>query len=272
MTDDLVGRVRTWLESEGYPFELRVGRVLREAQWDVFHGRHYTDPETGKLREIDIHAAFGPYVGNSHGVGMVSVHLVCECKVSVSKPWVVFTTSIGDDSERLVGRLAPGEVASRVLADATATGRRLFRTLCVGPRVGHALTRAFSDSKAGDPSGPYSAVLGALSAASVLSAKHESAGPRGESLAQWTSIYLPIVILNGPLFEFYLDDEGNEVLQNSDRVQVLAHRPSSETDPVLVQIVASSGLVSFAQSMHSEAVSLAQFLIRRAEARQFKDA
>ena len=262
MTDELLRKVRTWLDSEGYPFELRVGRTLRDAHWDVFHGRHFRDPETGKLREIDVHAAFGPYLGNTHGCGMVSVHLVCECKVSQSKPWVVFTSSVGDDGVRLAGRMAPGAEASRALDHTLATRRRFFHTLCVGQRVGHALTRAFSGSKPGDPAGPYSAVLGALTAACALSAEHEAVASPDSALSDWTSIYLPTVIVDGPLFEFYLDDDGKEALEPCERVQMLTYHGGAEADPLLVQIVASSCLAAFAADAHAEAVSLAEIVLQ----------
>ena len=97
MTSELSDRLRAWLATEGYPFELRVGRAFRDAGWDVFHAHHYLDPETDKLREIDVHAAFGPYVGDEKGPGMVGIHLVCECKVSQAKPWIVFTSRHGDE-------------------------------------------------------------------------------------------------------------------------------------------------------------------------------
>jgi len=253
MSDQLAKKVRSWLESEGYPFELQVGRTFHEAGWDVFYGHHYSDPATSKLREIDVHASFGPYVGDAKGAGMVSVHLLCECKMSLSKPWVIFTSGASDDAARLVSCLAPGEAASRVVTDVLQRGRRFFPTLSLGPRIGHALTRAFSNSKSGDPTGPYSAVLSALTAASALTAKHQSQAP-----SSWTSIYLPTVIVNGPLFEFFLDEAGGEVLEPCDHVHILAYPPGSEAHPLLVRIVVANGLESFATGMHEEARLLAQ--------------
>src|SRR5437764_1147187 len=126
MTTDLQSKLLSWLATEGYPFELRVGRALHDAEWDVFHGRHYLDPDTAKLREIDVHAAFGPYVGDTRGLGMVSINLVIECKVTSAKPWIVFTSRQSDDELRLAGHLTPGEPASQALADALVTNRSKF--------------------------------------------------------------------------------------------------------------------------------------------------
>jgi hypothetical protein len=56
--------LRTWIDSQGYPLEMRTAEVLRRAGlwWD--HGRTYTDPVTGKIREIDLVANLGSDDGN----------------------------------------------------------------------------------------------------------------------------------------------------------------------------------------------------------------
>lgn len=88
--DDLPTKLRTWLKKEGYPFELWAGREFRQSGWQVFHG---TYPETHKLREIDLDVSWGPYGGLREKRGLVSFHLVCECKQS-EKPWrVILLTS-----------------------------------------------------------------------------------------------------------------------------------------------------------------------------------
>jgi len=264
MTTELSSKLRTWLANEGYPFELRVGRTLHDAHWDVSHGQHYVDPETGKLREVDVHAAFGPYVGDTKGMGMVSVHLVCECKVSQGKPWIVFTSRQGDDELRLVSHLTPGEPASHALSHAVLTNRGTLTTLVMGPRIGHGVTKAFVESRSADPTGPFAAVLGAMSAASALSHHHYSSLLRGKGETVWLSIYLPLVVLLGELFEFYLDGSGNEVLAECSRAHVLAYPPSLDPNPVLVQIVTAKALPAFAAGAHTEARFAAQAILPEA--------
>lgn len=41
----------------GLSLRARVSRAPHDTEWDLFHGRHYLDPDAGKLREIDVHAA-----------------------------------------------------------------------------------------------------------------------------------------------------------------------------------------------------------------------
>jgi hypothetical protein len=275
--NNLPGKISAWLQKEGYPFELQASRTLREAGWSVFHSRHYSDPETGKSREIDLYAPWGPYVGekNEHA-GMVSLHLVCECKVS-EKPWVVFTSQTGDGDEpyqmrvqRL--RLAPGPFGSRALAHGIVTCRDRLSVLVPNSRIGHGLTKAFTDSRSGDPTGPFAAVAGALSASTAFSARHYSTvfqkRPGQEPLA-WIGIYVPIVFLCGRLFEFYLDHNGNEVLEECERLHVLVHGHSSRDDldgPVAVQVVSASALADFAKAALDETKALARAILPEARA------
>jgi hypothetical protein len=256
MPDDLSDRVRAWLASEGYPFELRVGRAFRDAGWDVFHAHHYVDLETEKLREIDVHAAFGPYVGDVKDGGMVGIHLVCECKVSQSKPWVVFTSRHGDHDLGFSSHLTVGDASCRALDRGILDTHGKLASLIVGPRIGHAVTKAFAESRSGDPVGAFSAMLSAISAARSLTTQHYSAMKRRTSA--WLSIYLPVVILLGQLFEYYLDDAGNEILLKCGRANVMTYPSAADLSPVIVQIVTADALAEFAATAYRDAVLIAK--------------
>jgi hypothetical protein len=261
MTNDLTTKLREWLATEGYPLELTVGRSFQKAGWEIFHGQHYLDPESAKLREIDVHASSGPYVGAKKGMGMVSVHLLCECKVSQDKPWIVFTSYQGDDELRLIGRLTPGEAAANALTHAVLTNRDKFTTLVPGKRIGHGVARAFVQSRSADPTGPFAAVLGAMSATVALSNDHYQALLQGSGITRWLAIYLPLVVVQGQMFEFYLDESGNETLVECSRAHILAYLPGPYPDPLLVQLVTASALPQFALEAHTEARFAAQVIL-----------
>ncbi len=264
MTTDLTSKLRDWLANEGYPFELKVGRTLHQAGWDISHAQHYLDTETGKLREVDVQASFGPYIGETKGKGMVSVYLVCECKVSQAKPWIVFTSRHGDDELRIVSHLTPSEPSVEALSHAVLTNRGQLSSLVMGPRIGHGVTKALVESRAADPTGPFAAVLGAMSAAVALSEDHYSSMLQGRGSIKWLAIYLPVVVLLGQLFEFYLDEAGEEVLVECSRAHVLAYPPGPHPNPVLVQLVTASALPEFAVAAHREARFLAQAILPEA--------
>lgn len=86
MTDTPVKKVERWLETQGYPLEYTVARLLRaEGSMVVEQGRHWTDtdPLTGakKARELDV-------VASLRGDKCI-VNLVIECK-HIPEPWVIF--------------------------------------------------------------------------------------------------------------------------------------------------------------------------------------
>lgn len=76
MENDLKGKITAWLETQGYPLEMRVASALREVGFDVSQGEYYDDPETQTAREIDVVAVKGD------DYGLLEVSVVVECKKS----------------------------------------------------------------------------------------------------------------------------------------------------------------------------------------------
>jgi len=265
MSDDLPVKLRAWLDKEGYPFELRAGRAFQQAEWNVFHATRYTDPETNKLREIDLDVSWGPYLGFRKNDGMVSVHLVCECKQS-QKPWVIFTSRDTDDARhRLPGHLAVGSHGSRALDHAVMMTWSGLSALVPNGRIGHGATKAFAESSGGDPTGPFAALTGAITAATAFSAQHYNSlltrSTRGQiNPTMWFGIYIPVVLFSGRLFEFYLDDSGNELLEERDRIHVI-HGTRADEDRVIVQIVSGRGLADFAIDAKKDARMIAEAIL-----------
>jgi hypothetical protein len=268
MGDDLQVKLFDWLQKEGYPFELRAGRAFQDAAWQVFHGTHYTDLETNKLREIDLDVMWGPYVGLNRE--LISFHLICECKQS-QKPWVVFTSRDADDARhRLPGHLAAGPFGSRALAHGVTILRDSLSTLLPNSRIGHGVTKAFSDSRSGDATGPFAALMGALIAARAFSRRHYdtlfSNSTRGQiNPLVWFGIYIPVVLFNGRLFEFYVAPSGEEILEERDRIHVLVHGNRPNDDAVLVQIVSASGIADFARNAFKEARLVAEPILEEGQ-------
>jgi hypothetical protein len=89
MSSEMLERVRSWLESSGRAFELRVARTFRQTGANrVEQSFVYTDPVTDVHREGDVLAYFG-----WTGVGeqtRSTITAVVECKSSKKDPWVAF--------------------------------------------------------------------------------------------------------------------------------------------------------------------------------------
>jgi hypothetical protein len=86
--EPLESKLLKWIKKTGYPHEMRVARIFREAGFDVVQSEHYTDLESNTSREIDVFATKeSPLGGDFH----ISIDFYVECKVSISKPWLIFT-------------------------------------------------------------------------------------------------------------------------------------------------------------------------------------
>ena len=94
MENDLKNKVTAWIETQGYPLEMRVASALREVGFDVSQGEYYDDPETQTAREIDVVAVKGD------DYGLLEVSIVVECKKSADKPWVLLSRRISMNLER----------------------------------------------------------------------------------------------------------------------------------------------------------------------------
>jgi hypothetical protein len=82
MNDQLAEKIRKTLQQTGYPLELELASVARQRGWTPLHARQYSDPETGKLRELDLMV----FKLLQHR----RVELRISCKSSLNKQFVFF--------------------------------------------------------------------------------------------------------------------------------------------------------------------------------------
>src|SRR4051794_17961952 len=75
---------RKWMLGSGFPLEMQTARAFRDRGFRVEQARYHRDPETQKLREVDVIAT-----GANDGVALT---FVLECKDS-SAPWILL---VGD--------------------------------------------------------------------------------------------------------------------------------------------------------------------------------
>jgi hypothetical protein len=98
MSNDLEVRIKSWLNKQGFPLEMEVAAMAREAGFNVSQSECYLDPETNVPREIDLILSKGAFT-DGDGVGHLSYSLYVECKSSKDKPWLLFATPKPDFSE-----------------------------------------------------------------------------------------------------------------------------------------------------------------------------
>jgi Holliday junction resolvase-like predicted endonuclease len=84
-------KIRAWLATQGYRFELVVARAFQKAGFRVTVSEFRRDPDTGEPREIDVVATHTGFLPHDE---LFDLNFVIECKHSRSNPWVVFSVAL----------------------------------------------------------------------------------------------------------------------------------------------------------------------------------
>ncbi|MEQ8555023.1 MAG: hypothetical protein RIC06_00020 [Cyclobacteriaceae bacterium] len=78
-------KIRQWLNTGGFPLEMKFANALLSYGFDVAQSVYFKDGESGKYRETDIIANKYKYLSGQ----WIHVTFVVECKRSDDKPWVI---------------------------------------------------------------------------------------------------------------------------------------------------------------------------------------
>jgi len=207
----ILSDVRSWLEREGYVLEMEVARLLVAAHASVTQGARYTDPETGKDREIDV-VAFTQEpeeICQSH-----NLKFLVECK-STTAPWVFF---LDGGHERPAGGVLFGDQYCR-------------KCFSIGSSLGlfrEELPMAYAVTEKRSGGGQDHAYQAVQQAASVVFAEfgltpswdgHAEPGAASGSL-----FAVPIVVTRSPLVTCELLPDGSVALTATDTASVLVRR------------------------------------------------
>jgi hypothetical protein len=230
--------VLKWLASQGYPLEMASAEHFRRAGFSVAQSQYYSDPEKGVAREIDV-------VASIYEIGEISdiqLSVVAECKKSPDKPWVIFTSphTINERGALYLRTTSEGGQAFLRAAGREASARALevFR---LPKRLGHGVTQAFSSGK----DVPFEAVMEAAKASTHQVTAFKADWDRLDANAL---IVLPLVITEAPLYESYLDEAGEIVLEEVDRALLTWRHPGVGQRFMLVDVIRSSTVPAFAQA------------------------
>jgi hypothetical protein len=236
---DLATEIRQWLDSQGYPLELRVAHEFRDQDAQVVQAEYYADPESQVSREIDLSARF--HNRDAPKLTVQQIVFAVECKSS-SRPWVVFTS----------GQPKIGSIASVVQRAASPLGVRFLESVAVvaavqrlpllrtPQRPAYGITEAFTTGT----DVPYKAIMSAAKAARSLAIRYDVKTTEGE-LSNCT-IAFPVVVIGGRLFECALDGAANDIhVHEIQRSTLLWRNPIAEMPHTIVSVVTVQDLEIF---------------------------
>lgn len=91
MTDpqeNLADKIKKSLEGHGHSLEMRVAKAFRENGFKVSQFEYFVDQDTNLVRQIDVVASISKIIAKQ----LVTINLIIECKYAKKKPWVILQT------------------------------------------------------------------------------------------------------------------------------------------------------------------------------------
>ena len=80
MTEFNEKKIFEFIETSGFPFEMKAAECFERLNWDVYPGFDFIDVEEGKNRELDFVA--------TKKINGINFHILVECKHSNSSVWI----------------------------------------------------------------------------------------------------------------------------------------------------------------------------------------
>lgn len=253
MGKSLEERVREWIGNEGYPLEFGVAKKFNDAGFSVSQGRYVRDRNSDVLREIDICA----YVSSIHPPPrrhLLRSYYVVECKWSKDKPWVVFTNEQSMATSACIAQSISSSLGSAILwKEAGLEELQSLAMFSTPKRAGFNGRQAFS--RAGSDHF-YNSMKSIVSSAKYMMDEYDQPRKR-EVLPDVAVVAFPLIVVDGQLFEAYLDNEKDGFeLEIEQRTHIRCHWRGSREWPLhaTVDVVTFDHLGAFltghAQQMH----------------------
>jgi hypothetical protein len=209
-SEELGGKVREWLNGQGYPLEFRAAQTFRSCGFAVTPSDFVDVPGADSPREIDALAVYSR--------SMMSVQMrfefYVECKWSKRLPWVVFASRVAGPSPSAILRAVPTNLMGRSLLwlfedDYELAGHVPFAL--PGPTAHGGRVAALGKDER-DRDGPdqfYSAMQSVTSITRAGVHAHDTSAVRGPF--HDAAFAFSVVVVDGHLFEARLENEVGQV-------------------------------------------------------------
>jgi hypothetical protein len=248
--DDLENRLRAWLESQGYPLEMQVANSFAHAGFQVIQSEYYSDPQTNKLREVDVYA----YLQRDIVRTFFRLAMILECKAGKSKPWVVF---VSEDSG-MADRARVVQRSSNMMGSSWLHEISLRKDVCdlsifgLPMAPGYGITAAFTDGV----DVPYAAIM---SAAIAADSEAQAADTSRQGL--FFSVHFPVVVTEAPLFVCALGSDHTPKIERVEKTVLAWRNPVYRLPHCIVHVVQAAAIDTFVEQTRADF----EFLLRETE-------
>lgn len=236
MSDDLLEKVEGWLNKQGFPLEFQVAQAFATGGFHTDQGAYVTDPIAGELREVDVIA----WKEHQKSERRFRLSVLVECKWSIERPWVIFTSTRARPSPAAsIAYLVGSSFAEAVLW--YMAGDRNIQQLqrdVLSTRFGFGGRQALVEKQERELF--YPAIQGVVAAATA----HAHSLPPNASVTDVVRdlhVVIPMIVIEGRLFEAYLDGPELKVAEVTDTI-VAWRGFGARSQPVFVRIVTAPQL------------------------------
>ena len=217
MEKDLKTKLLKDINKSGFIDELEIASILRKKGWNVDQNTNFVDIDSGKPREIDIIASTSII---EEGL-KINLNLIIEVKKS-NKPWIIYTSEFKNYSFHRFTASGILKKFNEFVDDNFDIKIAENMPNSKFDRLGTSYKEAFKD--ANSPSKIYEALQSCFKATifNYRPGDPEILPPVFDgSETKVIEIYYPLVILNGNLYEAFLDKKGEIDIESKSYIPVL---------------------------------------------------
>lgn len=232
-------KILKWFDKTGFPLEMATADAFSKAGFEVRQSNPYIDPESEKSREIDVIAA------DPDWAGAINIEYVVECKSSTN-PWVVMCSKT---ALRLYNRVSSFAVTTE--SGMVAIAQRLNKlnswpAFAREDDTGYGFRQALSDrADVG-----FGAAMNVLKACVAM--RRESEEKEYKPLA----FYIPVIVVDTPLFECRLEPDGKLALKQVARSEFLFRAHFPKTTGCCIRVVTKGDLPTWSAEAKAVADTL----------------
>ncbi len=203
---DLKERILDEINKTGFPLELRISKLLQEGGYYNANNLYYIDRDEDKGREVDMRALKNIEFKENGEEYYVRHCLLIECKKSVGKPWVLFTSPQTAYDAELFSIDAQG--FSSAFTHAGQYDEKMWslygklekiHPFNSYPRRGRSYFEPFKSKETGETI--FKAITTSVKATIAMRDQKFASGGRN------ICFYYPIIVLEGKLFEAYYEQD-----------------------------------------------------------------
>lgn len=222
-------KIAKWLNEQGFPLEMKVAKIFQENGFSVSSSIFYKDTSGGKAREIDVIAERGILL--DHHI-IFTISFIVECKYSLDKPWILFRSNnnrgkkilTNYDNASYYGAVTLLEIGNT----SVCTENELFQ---IPEYPYYGVRRAFDNGK----DMPFTALMEVCKG--LLAQKEYVDSFYSKPNTYNISLFFPLIIVDGRLYETFLDNASQLNVQEIDSGILFLNSPDLNNERFYVRII-----------------------------------